>query len=114
MEAKKVKIGLVMLLSLAAVEATNIDCATVTAFLSACSTFISYGSPDPLPGSPCCESMTSLNLIAQSGDNKRSVCRCFMGLIAAYNPFATTIATLPGFCGISLGFIVGPNADCTT
>ncbi|KAF2320329.1 hypothetical protein GH714_027156 [Hevea brasiliensis] len=69
---------------------------------------------DPLPGSPCCNAMISLRLIAESGDNRRSVCRCFMGLIAAYNPLGTAVATLPGLCGINLGFVVYPNTDCTS
>ncbi|KAL0358978.1 UNVERIFIED_CONTAM: hypothetical protein Sangu_0747200 [Sesamum angustifolium] len=43
--------------------------------------------------------MTSLNNLADSGDNRRDVCRCLMDLIAAYNHHATAIATLPGFCG---------------
>ncbi|KAJ4706077.1 Non-specific lipid-transfer protein [Melia azedarach] len=88
------------------------DCTTVTTLISSCSTFISDGSPDPFPGSPCCEAMTSLNLISNSTDNRPFVCRCLMGLINTYTPNATAIATLPGFCGVSLGFTVDPNTDC--
>ncbi|XP_065854438.1 putative non-specific lipid-transfer protein 14 [Euphorbia lathyris] len=90
----------------------EVECGTVNGFLSACSTFIAYGLPDPLPGSPCCDAMNHLYFIAESGDNRRSVCRCFMGVISSYHPNATAIATLPGLCGISLGFIVDPNTDC--
>ncbi|KAL0452515.1 UNVERIFIED_CONTAM: putative non-specific lipid-transfer protein 14 [Sesamum latifolium] len=88
------------------------DCATVTELVSSCSSFVTYGSPDPIPGSPCCAAMTSLNNLADSGDNRRGVCRCLMDLIAAYNHHATAIATLPGFCGVSLGFTIDPNTDC--
>ncbi|GFP89292.1 putative non-specific lipid-transfer protein 14, partial [Phtheirospermum japonicum] len=76
------------------------DCATVTALVSAFSSFVTYGSPDPIPGSSCCVAMTSLNNLADSGDNHRAVCRCVMDLIAAYS--SNTIATMPGFCGVSL------------
>ncbi|KAJ9139913.1 hypothetical protein P3X46_030605 [Hevea brasiliensis] len=114
MRFQKMKIGVLILLSWAATVSTDVECGTVTGLLSVCSTFISYGSPDPLPGSPCCNAMISLRLIAESGDNRRSVCRCFMGLIAAYNPLGTAVATLPGLCGINLGFVVYPNTDCTS
>ncbi|KAL8519375.1 hypothetical protein ACS0TY_010347 [Phlomoides rotata] len=93
--------------------ASSADCATVNALVSSCSTFIKSGSPDPFPGSPCCVAMTTLTNLADSGDNRRSVCRCFMDLvITSFNPNATAIATLPGFCGVSLGFTVDPNTDC--
>ncbi|XP_073309648.1 putative non-specific lipid-transfer protein 14 [Primulina huaijiensis] len=88
------------------------DCTTVTSLVSACSSFVTYGSPDPIPGSPCCVAMTSLNNLADSGDNIRTVCRCVMELISNYSPNATAIATLPGFCGVSLGFTIDPNTDC--
>ncbi|XP_050224689.1 putative non-specific lipid-transfer protein 14 [Mercurialis annua] len=110
---KRIQVGVMMLLTWAAIAAAETDCSTVEGLLSACSNFITYGSPDPLPDSPCCEAMTSLNTIADSGDNRPSVCRCFTGLITVYNPNATAIATLPGFCGISLGFVIDPNTDCT-
>lgn len=107
-------IGVVILLSSAPFASAVIECSTVTQLFSACSTFITYGSPDPIPGSPCCDAMSGLNMIANTGDNNRqSVCRCLMGLINTYNPNATAIGTLPGFCGISLGFTIDPNTDCT-
>ncbi|CAA3015280.1 putative non-specific lipid-transfer protein 14 [Olea europaea var. sylvestris] len=88
------------------------DCTTITALISACSSFVTYGLPDPVPGSPCCIAMTSLNSMADTSDNRRGVCRCLMDLITTYNPNATAIATLPGFCGVSLGFTIDPNTDC--
>ncbi|XP_073122430.1 putative non-specific lipid-transfer protein 14 isoform X2 [Henckelia pumila] len=92
--------------------AFSADCTIVTSLVSACSSFVTYGSPDPIPGSPCCVAMTSLNNLADSGDNIRTVCRCLMDLITTYSPNATAIATLPGFCGVSLGFTIDPNTDC--
>ncbi|XVF50783.1 hypothetical protein PTKIN_Ptkin04bG0131100 [Pterospermum kingtungense] len=105
-------VGLLMLLSWATTIAAIVDCNTVTELISACSTFITYGSPDPYPGSPCCDAVTNLDVIADSIDNRRSVCGCIMGLIATYNRNATGIATLPGLCGVSLGFTIGPRTDC--
>lgn len=104
--------GLLMLLLWAKSVSAFIDCGTVTSLISACSTFITYGTPDPLPASPCCDALTGLTNIAASTDDRRSVCRCFLSLITTYNPNATALATLPGFCGVSLGFTVLPNTDC--
>lgn len=115
-KASTIIIGLLMLLIVislvlcaTATAATTIECSTVTSLVSTCSTFITYGSPDPLPGTPCCDAMVSLNAI---GD-QRFVCRCMMGLITTYTSNATAIATLPGFCGVSLGFAIDPNTDCS-
>ncbi|KAI4351790.1 hypothetical protein L6164_006107 [Bauhinia variegata] len=108
-------IGLMMLLLSATFVSAVVECATVSLLFSACSNFLSYGSPDPFPGSPCCDAMKGLNVIAaNSSDNTQSLCRCLMGLIATYNPNAIAIATLPGFCGVSLGFTIDPNTDCNT
>ncbi|CAI0546938.1 unnamed protein product [Linum tenue] len=107
--------GVVTLLLFGAAAAAGgaLDCTTVTGLISACSAFITYGSPDPLPGSPCCEAMTTLGTVAETGGSSGGgVCRCLLGLIATYNPNATAIATLPGFCGIDMGFIIDPNTDC--
>ncbi|KAL8217910.1 hypothetical protein R6Q57_021283 [Mikania cordata] len=90
----------------------SVDCVTVTTLISTCSAFVTYGSPDPYPGSPCCDAVSSLNNLSDSEENKRSLCTCMMGVITTYNPNATAIATLPGFCGVSLGFTIDPNTDC--
>ncbi|KAG6746470.1 hypothetical protein POTOM_051010 [Populus tomentosa] len=72
MEVQKIMTGvlLLLLLSWAVAVAADVDCTTVGGFLTACSTFITHGTPDPLPGSPCCDSMMSLNVIAESGNNR--------------------------------------------
>ncbi|KAF5772375.1 putative plant lipid transfer protein/Par allergen [Helianthus annuus] len=90
----------------------SVDCVTVTTLISTCSAFVTYGSPDPYPGSPCCDAVSSLNNLGDSEENKRALCMCMMGVITTYNPNATAIATLPGFCGVSLGFTIDPNTDC--
>ncbi|XWS50576.1 hypothetical protein CRYUN_Cryun12cG0098500 [Craigia yunnanensis] len=105
-------IVVLMLLSWATSIAATVDCTTVTGLISACSTFIAYGTPDPYPGSPCCDVVTNLNLIADSTDNRRSICGCLMVLITTYNPNSTPTATLSGFCGVPLRFTIDPNTDC--
>ncbi|OVA14131.1 Plant lipid transfer protein/Par allergen [Macleaya cordata] len=90
----------------------NIECSTVTVLVATCSNFITYGAPEPTPGSPCCDALLSLNNLADSTDNRISVCRCLMGLVTTYNPNTTAITALPGFCGISLGFTIDPNTAC--
>ncbi|CAI8604533.1 unnamed protein product [Vicia faba] len=90
----------------------NIECSTVAQLFSSCSIFISYGTPDPIPGSSCCDAMSGLSIISDSGNNKQSVCRCIVRLIQNYSTNATAIGLLPGLCGISLGFTIIPNSDC--
>ncbi|KAK7279989.1 hypothetical protein RJT34_25051 [Clitoria ternatea] len=102
-------IGVVMLLYSVPFVCAYVECSTVSQLFSACSYFIAYGSPDPIPGSPCCDAMFSLNIVANSADNRQYVCRCLMGLIDSYNSNANAIGTLPGLCGISLGFTIDPN-----
>ncbi|GMH09011.1 hypothetical protein Nepgr_010851 [Nepenthes gracilis] len=92
--------------------AATVDCTFVTQLLSTCSAFIRYGSPDPFPGTPCCDAVSSLQTLIDSSESQGSVCRCLMSLIATYNPSSTALATLPGFCGVSLGFTIEPNTDC--
>ncbi|KAL4347062.1 hypothetical protein GQ457_17G025200 [Hibiscus cannabinus] len=112
MVTRRFMIRVLMLLSCSTSIGAAVDCTTVTDLLSVCASFISYGSPDPYPGSPCCEAVTNLNLMTHSTDNRRSLCGCFMGLITASNPNSTAIATLPGFCGVPLGFTIKPDTDC--
>lgn len=107
-------IGLLMLLSSAPFVSSFIECTTISQLFSACSTFITYGSPDPIPGSPCCDAMYGLNNISNTADNRPYVCRCLMGLIDTFSPNATAIGILPGLCGITLGFIIAPNTDCSS
>ncbi|GAB4858221.1 hypothetical protein Ancab_009617 [Ancistrocladus abbreviatus] len=89
-----------------------VDCTTVSQLLSTCSVFILRGSPDPIPGSPCCAAVSGLNHLGDSVDSRRALCRCLMGMISASYPSPTALATLPGFCGVSLGFVIDPNTDC--
>ncbi|PIA35797.1 hypothetical protein AQUCO_03500277v1 [Aquilegia coerulea] len=104
--------GALMLILLVTIVKGDMDCTTVTALVATCSNFITYGTPEPMPGSPCCDALLGLNNLGDSIDNRKAVCRCLMGLITTYNPNATAIATLPGLCGISLGFTIDPNTDC--
>lgn len=104
--------GILMLLFSPPLVFAYIECTTVAQLFSSCSIFIRYGTPDPIPGSPCCDAMSGLSIISNSGNNKQPVCRCVLGLIENYGPNSTAIGVLPGLCGISLGFTILPNSDC--
>ncbi|KAL6291464.1 hypothetical protein ACE6H2_008974 [Prunus campanulata] len=114
MGSRKLMIGVTImaLLSTATLVSSTIECSAVTALVSTCYTFITYGSPDPFPGSPCCNAMANLKVIADTIENRRFACRCLLGLISTYNPNVYAIATLPDFCQVSLGFNIDPNTDC--
>ncbi|BFG23291.1 hypothetical protein CerSpe_095650 [Prunus speciosa] len=115
MGSRKLMIGvtiMVLLSTAATLVSSTIECSAVTALVSTCYTFITYGSPDPFPGSPCCNAMANLKVIADTIENRRFACRCLLGLISTYNPNVYAIATLPDFCQVSLGFNIDPNTDC--
>lgn len=105
-------IGMVMLVCRASLTCAAVECTTITQLFSACSTFITYGSPKPTHGSPCCDAMSGLNIIANSNDNRQSVCKCLMGLLFTYNPNPIAMDTLIASCAVSLGFTLDPNTDC--
>ncbi|CAJ1977091.1 unnamed protein product [Sphenostylis stenocarpa] len=57
--------------------------------------------------------MFGVSNIANTGDNRQYVCRCLMDLIDTLSPNSTAIGILPGLCGVSLGFHIHPNTDCS-
>ncbi|KAL6005607.1 hypothetical protein ACLOJK_006177 [Asimina triloba] len=94
---------------------SDVDCNAVASLVSSCSSFITHGAPQPSIGSACCHSVVSLDGMADSTQNRRSVCRCLMSLVASYNPNPTALASLPGICGIpDLGFSIPSVVDCNT
>ncbi|KAM7504724.1 hypothetical protein LguiB_003628 [Lonicera macranthoides] len=110
---KHIRVLLAGLILMWVAGAVATDCTTETALISACTMFVTYGWPDPLPGSPCCNAVLTLKSISDSsGESRRNVCVCIMGLITSNKLYAPTIATLPGFCGVSLGFTIDPTTDC--
>ncbi|KAF7820913.1 putative non-specific lipid-transfer protein 14 [Senna tora] len=106
-------IGMLMLLCWVTFVSAETECSVVTQAFSACSAFITFGSPEPVPGTPCCDAVSGLNIISNDSssiDEKRAACRCLLGLIASYDP-NFSVAILPGLCGVSLGFIVQPDTN---
>ncbi|KVI10151.1 Bifunctional inhibitor/plant lipid transfer protein/seed storage helical domain-containing protein [Cynara cardunculus var. scolymus] len=90
-----------------------VDCLTVASLISSCSDFVKNGTPYPYQGSPCCDAMTTLGYLAYADFNLRSMCLCFIGIITSYGSRAAiAVGTLPGFCGVSFGFLVDPETDC--
>lgn len=83
-----------------------------SAFLSM---LLVHHSRHPRPHSrvPLLWSMSGVNNIANTADNRQYVCRCLMDLIDNFSSNASAIGILPGLCGISLGFNIDPNADCS-
>ncbi|GFY83237.1 hypothetical protein Acr_03g0000110 [Actinidia rufa] len=107
-------IGVLMLLLRAASVTAEIGCTAVTPFLSACLNFVTYGSPEPIPGSPCCNAVVNLNDLADTSDHRQSLCRCLSGhFMTGHAPNVAATTLLPRFCGaLSLGFNIGPKTDC--
>ncbi|GKB95864.1 putative non-specific lipid-transfer protein 14 [Tanacetum coccineum] len=94
--------------------ALAVDCITVATLISTCSDFINNGTAYPYLGSPCCNAMNKLGYFAFTDIDKQSLCLCFIGVITTYNlSAASVIGTLPGFCGVSFGFLIDPSTDCS-
>ncbi|XP_023740377.1 putative non-specific lipid-transfer protein 14 [Lactuca sativa] len=91
-----------------------VDCITVAALLSTCSEFVNNETKYPYLGSSCCKAMTTLGYFAYNDIDRHALCFCFIGVInATYTPdAANAFCTLPGFCGVSLGFLTDPTTEC--
>ncbi|KAK4733935.1 hypothetical protein R3W88_008196 [Solanum pinnatisectum] len=62
--------------------------------VSMCANFVNYGTPDPIPGAPCCIAMTALGNTdcCTSIETQQSICRCLMNFITTYSLNAIAIA----------------------
>ncbi|KAI3519502.1 hypothetical protein L1887_08676 [Cichorium endivia] len=95
------------------VVVVTVDCITVAALVSTCSEFVNNGTIYPYLGSRCCKAMTTLGYFAYNDIDRHSLCFCFVGVISTYSSDAASVfGTLPGICGISLGFLTDPATEC--
>jgi len=88
-----------------------ITCGAVTENLAPCLQYLETGQG---PTFACCEGIKTLNSMAVTTDDRRTVCRCMKAAAAAFpglNPAFT--AALPGKCGVSIPGNVGSQTDCS-
>ncbi|KAH7659524.1 Plant non-specific lipid-transfer protein/Par allergen protein [Dioscorea alata] len=88
-------------------------CDVISSLLYSCENFVVHGPPEMAVSSECCGGLLHLaNISGKSILARRFICSCIVSLIDDYGPNATTIASLPGLCGVYLGFPLDPNIDC--
>ncbi|KAF3788504.1 putative non-specific lipid-transfer protein 14 [Nymphaea thermarum] len=92
--------------------AADVDCGLVLFLVSNCSHFVMHGFPRPVPASPCCNALASLQNMASEVEERRGVCKCVAGLISMYRPNPRAVAALPSLCQVSLGFPLDPLTNC--
>ncbi|KAL8204417.1 hypothetical protein R6Q57_010040 [Mikania cordata] len=88
-----------------------ISCGTVIQDLTPCVSYLRSGSGKPPPA--CCSGAKALVAAASATADKRAACSCLQMASRSLNPNPTLAKSLPGKCGINLGFTISPNVDCT-
>ncbi|KAL8262511.1 hypothetical protein R6Q59_023860 [Mikania micrantha] len=88
-----------------------ISCATVIQDLTPCVGYLRSGSGKPPPA--CCSGAKALAAAATATADKQAACSCLQMASRSLNPNPTLAKSLPGKCGINLGFTISPNVDCT-
>nr|GEU99970.1 non-specific lipid-transfer protein 8-like [Tanacetum cinerariifolium] len=88
-----------------------ISCSTVIQDVSPCVSYLRSGSG--MPPSACCTGAKALAAAANTTPDRRTACSCLQSASRSLNPNPALAKSLPGNCGISLGFAISPNVDCT-
>ncbi|KAH7862302.1 hypothetical protein Vadar_002684 [Vaccinium darrowii] len=101
---------LVLLVSPPSVAA--LTCGDVVRDIGPCLNYLKSGSGTPPP--PCCTGAKTLASAASSTADKQTACGCLKTASKSMNVNPATAKALPGNCGISLGFAIDPNMDCST
>ncbi|XP_071691052.1 non-specific lipid-transfer protein 1-like [Rutidosis leptorrhynchoides] len=88
-----------------------ITCATVIKDVGPCVNYLKNGSGAPPPG--CCSGAKALAATASTTADRRAACACLKSASQRLNPNPELAQSLPGKCGINLGFTISSSVDCT-
>ncbi|PWA94797.1 Bifunctional inhibitor/plant lipid transfer protein/seed storage helical domain-containing protein [Artemisia annua] len=88
-----------------------ISCSTVIKDVSPCVSYLKSGSG--MPPSACCTGAKALAAAASTTADRQTACGCLKSASKSLNANPSLAKSLPGNCGISLGFTISPNVDCT-
>ncbi|KAL7615541.1 hypothetical protein Lser_V15G03283 [Lactuca serriola] len=105
-----ITIGSMFLLFLSSSDAV-ITCSTVIQDLAPCVSYLRSGSGMPPPA--CCSGAKALATAASTTADKQAACKCLKSASQSITPNPGLAKSLPGNCGISLGFTISPSVDCT-
>ncbi|KAK1413378.1 hypothetical protein QVD17_35150 [Tagetes erecta] len=88
-----------------------ISCSTVIQDVVPCVGYLKSGSGLPPPA--CCSGAKALAAATSTTADKQAACSCLKSASRTVNPNPVLAKSLPGNCGIKLGFSISPNVDCT-
>ncbi|XP_057497689.1 non-specific lipid-transfer protein 8-like [Actinidia eriantha] len=102
----------ILLLALLLSPASAITCSDVVKALNPCLNYLKSGSG--MPPAPCCTGAKALASATTTTADKQTACTCIKSASKQMNVIPALAKALPGNCGISLGFTLDPNIDCST
>ncbi|CAH1440922.1 unnamed protein product [Lactuca virosa] len=105
-----VMIGSLFLLFVSSSDAV-LTCSTVIQDVAPCVSYLRSGSGMPPPA--CCSGAKALAAAASTTADRQAACKCLKSASQSLNPNPGLAKSLPGNCGISLGFTISPTVDCT-
>ncbi|KAL4561521.1 hypothetical protein LXL04_033688 [Taraxacum kok-saghyz] len=88
-----------------------LTCNTVMKDVVPCVSYLRSGSGMPPPA--CCSGAKALAAAASTTADRQAACNCLKSASQSINPNLGLAKSLPGNCGISLGFTISPSVDCT-
>ncbi|CAD6270635.1 unnamed protein product [Miscanthus lutarioriparius] len=96
---------------LASSVSAAITCGQVGSSLAPCIPYAT-GKATALPAS-CCTGVRNLNSAARTSSDRQAACRCLKTLANSVKSVNMgTVATIPGKCGVSVGFPISMSTDC--
>ncbi|KAL5731309.1 lipid-transfer protein [Ranunculus cassubicifolius] len=110
--AGKITILVITLMVVSAPYASEaITCGQATVSVVPCIGYLrSGGAPPPA----CCSGVKSLNSAAKTTPDRRTVCSCIKTLTKSIPGInGGMVSSLPGKCGVNLGFPISLNMDCS-
>nr|XP_043612131.1 non-specific lipid-transfer protein-like isoform X2 [Erigeron canadensis] len=84
---------------------------TVIKNVAPCVSYLRSGSGMPPPA--CCSGAKALAAAASTTADRQAACKCLKSASQSLNPNPGLAKSLPGKCGINLGFAISTNVDCT-
>lgn len=95
---------------LASSASAAITCGQVGSSLAPCIPYAT-GRASALPAS-CCSGVKSLNSAARTSADRQAACRCLKSLANSVKSVNMgTVATIPGKCGVSVGFPISMSTE---
>ncbi|KAJ3669406.1 hypothetical protein LUZ60_011356 [Juncus effusus] len=102
----------VALLLLTTLNTANaLSCGQVTSSIAQCMNYARSGQGSP--PTACCNGVRRLNSMAKSGADRQAACNCLKQLAARQKFNTGAAASIPGKCGVSVGYAISPSTDCS-